>query len=67
MVVGPRAVASEYVAQEWRFAYFEADKCVNPIVRLDGATPAGEKIDGLPKAWRARPRRPHHGAAVSGV
>ena len=46
LVVGPKAVTSDYVAQEWRFAYFEADKCVNPIVRLDGATPAGEKIDG---------------------
>ena len=46
LVVGPRAVASDYVAQEWRFAYFEADKCVNPTVRLDGATSVGQKIDG---------------------
>jgi hypothetical protein len=33
-VVGPKAVGSEYVSQEWRFAYFAAMKCVNPIVRL---------------------------------
>jgi TIR domain len=36
LVVGPKAVASDYVSQEWRFAYFEAMKCVNPIVRLGG-------------------------------
>ena len=35
-VVGPRAVTSDYVSQEWRFAYFEALKCVNPIIRLGG-------------------------------
>ncbi len=35
-VVGPRAIASDYVSQEWRFAYFEALKCVNPIIRLGG-------------------------------
>jgi WD40 repeat protein len=35
-VVGPKAVASDYVSQEWRFAYFEAMKCVNPIIRLGG-------------------------------
>ena len=36
LVVGPDAISSEYVKQEWRFAYFEALKCVNPIVRLNG-------------------------------
>ncbi len=46
LVVGPKAVASDYVTQEWRFAYFEADKCVNPIVRLDGVKPSGERSDG---------------------
>ena len=36
LVIGPKAVTSDYVTQEWRFAYFEAVKCVNPIVRLGG-------------------------------
>jgi hypothetical protein len=30
----------------WRFAYFEAGKCVNPIVRLNGRTAYGAPIDG---------------------
>lgn len=34
LVVGPGAVASDYVAQEWQFSYFAANKCVNPILRL---------------------------------
>ena len=34
LVIGPRAVSSDYVAGEWRFAYFKALKCVNPILRL---------------------------------
>jgi len=34
LVVGPKAVASDYVRQEWQFAYFEADKVVTPILRL---------------------------------
>ena len=46
LVVGPKAVASDYVKQEWHFAYFEALKCVNPIVRLDGKDAAGKSIDG---------------------
>jgi WD40 repeat protein len=33
LVVGPKAAGSDYVSQEWRFAYFEAMKCVNPILR----------------------------------
>jgi len=45
LVVGPSAVTSDYVTQEWRFAYFEAVKCVNPIVRLDAVDAAGQKID----------------------
>ena len=32
-VVGPKAVASQYVSQEWQFAYFEAEKIVTPILR----------------------------------
>ncbi len=34
LVVGPKVVASDYVRQEWQFAYFEADKVVTPILRL---------------------------------
>jgi WD40 repeat protein len=45
LVVGPNAVSSDYVTQEWRFAYFEALKCVNPIVRADVVDAAGQKID----------------------
>ncbi len=33
LVVGPKAVTSPYVEQEWRFA-FEAGKVINPILRL---------------------------------
>ena len=46
LVVGPEAVRSDYVSQEWRFAYFEAAKCVNPIVRLNGKNPEAKLIDG---------------------
>jgi hypothetical protein len=35
-VIGPRVLASDNVAQESRFATFEAGKCVNPIVRRNG-------------------------------
>ncbi len=34
LVIGPMAVASEYVRQEWQFAWFEAEKVVTPILRL---------------------------------
>jgi hypothetical protein len=34
LVIGPKAVASEYVRQEWQFAWFEAEKVVTPILRL---------------------------------
>ena len=34
LVVGPHAVTSDYVQQEWQFAYFEAEKVVTPILRL---------------------------------
>jgi WD40 repeat protein len=33
LVVGPKAVVSDYVRQEWQFAYFQADKIVTPILR----------------------------------
>ncbi|MCM8595659.1 NB-ARC domain-containing protein [Accumulibacter sp.] len=46
LVVGPMAVASDYVTQEWQFAYLAAGRTVNPIVRLDGRSPSGEAIDG---------------------
>ncbi len=34
LVVGPKAVSSDYVRQEWQFAWREADKVVTPILRL---------------------------------
>ena len=34
LVVGPDAVSSDYVRQEWQFAWFEAEKVVVPILRL---------------------------------
>ena len=46
LVVGPKAVASEYVRQEWQFAWFDAEKVATPILRLDGTTPDGQPIDG---------------------
>jgi hypothetical protein len=46
LVVGPQATASEYVTQEWQFAYFAANICVNPIVRLDGRDADGNRVDG---------------------
>lgn len=46
LVVGPDAVDSEYVRQEWRFAFFEAGKCVNPIVRVNGRDASGMVVDG---------------------
>lgn len=45
LVVGPRAVDSEYVEQEWRRA-LEMGICVNPIVRLDGRREDGHRVDG---------------------
>ena len=46
LVVGPSAVASDYVTQEWRFAFHQAMKCVHPIVRRNGTDAAGKFIDG---------------------
>jgi WD40 repeat protein len=46
LVVGPEVLTSDYVTQEWRFAYLEAGKCVNPIVRLNGRSTDGSIIDG---------------------
>jgi len=46
LVVGPHSMASDFLGQEWQFAYFAANKCVNPIVRLDGTDAAGRRIDG---------------------
>jgi hypothetical protein len=34
LVVGPAAVSSDYVTHEWRFAFHQAVKCVNAILRL---------------------------------
>ena len=33
LLIGPKAVESLYVRQEWQFAYFEAEKIVTPILR----------------------------------
>ena len=33
LVVGSRAATSDYVRQEWQFAWFQADKVVTPILR----------------------------------
>jgi hypothetical protein len=41
LVVGPGVLTFGYVTQEWRFAYFEAGKCVSPIVRLNGSAITG--------------------------
>jgi tetratricopeptide (TPR) repeat protein len=46
LVVGPRAVASDYVTQEWQFAYFAVNEIVNPIIRLDGRGARGKRVDG---------------------
>jgi hypothetical protein len=46
LVVGPQAIASDYVTQEWQFAYFAANKCVNPVVRLDSRDALGNRVDG---------------------
>jgi len=46
LVVGPGVLTSDCVTLEWRFAYFEAGKCVNPIVRLNGRRTDGAAIDG---------------------
>jgi WD40 repeat protein len=46
LVVGPKAVASDYVSQEWQFGHYVANKCINPIVRLNGTNADGEVIDG---------------------
>jgi len=45
LVVGPKAITSDYVTQEWQFAYFVANKCVNAVVRFDGVDPAGSRVD----------------------
>jgi WD40 repeat protein len=33
LINGPNAVTSEYVRQEWQYAYFEAEKIITPILR----------------------------------
>jgi len=46
LVVGPGILTSDWAIKEWRFAYFEADKCVNPIVRLNGRKTGGSTTGG---------------------
>lgn len=47
LIVGPEAAASEYVRQEWQFAYFEADKVVAPILRRGDYPLAVEELKSL--------------------
>jgi len=44
LVIGPKAIASDYVTQEWKNA-LEMGKCVNPIGRLNGERDDGGRID----------------------
>jgi WD40 repeat protein len=44
LVVGPSAATSDYVRQEWQFAWFEADKVVTPILRLGDYTTVPEEL-----------------------
>ena len=53
LVVGTKAPTSDYVGQEWRFVYFEAEKCINPIVRLDGQTPGDDTLRPLSRMLEA--------------
>jgi hypothetical protein len=46
LFVGPQAIISDYVTQEWQFAYFAANKCVNSIVRLDSRDALGNRVYG---------------------
>ena len=34
LVVGPHAAASDYVRQEWQFAWFDAEKVITPVLRM---------------------------------
>jgi NB-ARC domain-containing protein/TIR domain-containing protein/apoptotic protease-activating factor 1-like protein len=45
LVIGPTAVTSGYVIQEWRKA-LELDKCITPIIRLDKQGDDGNTISG---------------------
>ncbi len=38
LIVGPHAVASDHVRQEWQFAYFQSEKIVTPIIRAGELT-----------------------------
>src|SRR5207253_3215818 len=42
-VIGPKASASDYVAQEWRFG-LEVGKAVNPVVRLNSGNQDGYEL-----------------------
>ena len=46
LIVGPKAVGSEYVRQECQYAWFDAEKVITPILRLNGKTADGQVIDG---------------------
>jgi hypothetical protein len=45
LIVGPAAARQPYVQKEWQEA-LALDKCVNPIIRLNGHTSDGAVVDG---------------------
>ena len=55
LVVGPKAVTSDYVRQEWQFALREADKVVTPILRLGDYPLRSRRAEAAP--LRGLPRR----------
>ncbi|HCN30436.1 MAG TPA: hypothetical protein DIT64_17185 [Verrucomicrobiales bacterium] len=49
LIVGPQAAKSEYVRQEWQFAWFDAEKVVTPILRKPrGTTPSNGDYQLIP-------------------
>jgi len=53
LVVGPHAARSEYVRQEWQFAWFDAEKVVTPILRKPkGTAPTDEDYGLIPDELR---------------
>jgi hypothetical protein len=52
LVVGPKAVTSDYVQQEWQFAWREADKVVTPILRLGDYPLVPDELKLLPQVLK---------------
>ena len=57
LVVGPKAGVSDYVRQEWQFAWREADKVVTPILRLGDYPLVPDELK-LIHAWALASTRP---------